>query len=75
MAPLRTTQDFPVRLHHRLQDLQPGRDAHKPWNASRTPLTTPSTGSGTWIVTGRELGGWPDVFRLSCFAMGGSLLF
>ena len=47
----------------------------KPWNASRTPLTTPSTGSGTWIVTGRELGGWPDVFRLSCFAMGGSLLF
>ena len=27
MAPLRTTQDFPVRLHHRLQDLQPGRDA------------------------------------------------
>ena len=27
MAPLRTTQDFPIRLHHRLQDLQPGRDA------------------------------------------------
>ena len=27
MAPLRATQHFPVRLHHRLQDLQTGRDA------------------------------------------------
>ena len=27
MAPLRATQHFPVRLHHRLQNLQTGRDA------------------------------------------------
>ena len=27
MAPLRTTQDVPIRPYHRLQDLQPGRDA------------------------------------------------
>ena len=27
MASLRATQHFPVRLHHRLQDLQPGRNA------------------------------------------------
>ena len=27
VAPLRATQRFPIRLHHRLQDLQPGRDA------------------------------------------------
>ena len=27
VAPLRATQGFPIRLHHRLQDLQTGRDA------------------------------------------------
>ena len=45
VAPLRATQRFPIRLHHRLQDLAVAM--HKPWNASRTPLITPSTGSGT----------------------------
>ena len=27
VAPLRPAQDFPIRLHHRLQDMHPGRDA------------------------------------------------
>ena len=27
VAPLRATHDFPIRFHHRLQDLHPGRDA------------------------------------------------
>ena len=46
VAPLRATQNFPLRLHHRLQDRIPVA-MHKPWNASRTPFTTPSTGNGT----------------------------
>ena len=33
-------------LYHRLQDLYPGRVMHKPWSASLTPFSTPSTGSG-----------------------------
>ena len=52
MAPLRTTQDFPVRLHHRLQDLQPGRDAKA---MDRFPDTVdhaehPAGAPGSWRV-------------------------
>ena len=74
MAPLRTTQDFPVSLHHRLQDLQPGRDAKA---MERFPDTVDHAEDRQRHLDrdGARAGGWPDIFRLSCFAMGGSLLF
>ena len=62
VATLRATQHFPIRLHHRLDDLQTGRDAQA-MECFPDTVDTPRTGSGTWIVTGRELGGWPGVFR------------
>ena len=58
MAPLRSARisSFPSIMACRTCNAVWMR---KPWNACRTPFSTPNTGSGTWIETVRELAvGW-----------------
>ena len=71
MAPLRAAQVFSIPLHHRLQDLHPGLDAQA---MERFPDTVQHAEHRQrhLIETVRELRGWLERFRLSCFAMGGS---
>ena len=45
----------------------PGRLRARLWDGAGRRRSR-ARGNGTWIVTGRGLRSWPDVFRLSCFA-------